>query len=123
MQVDRKAGAAQASATRKAAPRPRPDAPDRHRARGPRGLALILPQREQALDAHGEAAGRRRLAAQLLDQAVVAAAGADRALRAELVGHPLEHGEVVVVQAAHQARVDAIGNAGVLEQGCTPRSA
>jgi hypothetical protein len=31
-------------------------------------MALILPQREQALDAHGEAAGRRRLAAQLRDR-------------------------------------------------------
>jgi hypothetical protein len=79
-------------------------------------MALILPQREQALDAHGEAAGRRRLAAQLRDQAVVAAAGADGALRAELVGHPLEHGQVVVIESAHQARIDPVGNRRILEQ-------
>ena len=52
-----------------------------------------------------------RLAAELLDQRVVAAAAADRALRAEPVGDPLEHGEVVVVHAAHQARVDAVRRA------------
>ena len=58
-----------------------------------------------------EADRRRRLAAELLEQAVVAAAAADRALRAEAVGDPLEHGEVVVVEAAHQARIDAVGDA------------
>ena len=47
------------------------------------------------------------------------AAAAHRALRAELVGDPLEHGEVVVVHAAHQARVDAIGEAGGIEQART----
>jgi hypothetical protein len=81
---------------------------------------LFLQQRDQALDAHGETAGRRRLAAELLDQAVVAAAGADRALGAQLVGDPLEHGQVVVVEAAHQARVDAIRHAGFLEQRLHP---
>ena len=73
-------------------------------------------QRQQALDAHRETAGRRRLAADLLDQAVVAAAGAHRALRAEPVGHPFEHGAVVIVQPAHQARID-------VEMRCRPRAA
>ena len=53
----------------------------------------------------------RPLAAELLEQAVVAAAAADGALRAEAVGHPLEDGQVVVVEAAHQARVDAVRRA------------
>ncbi len=79
-------------------------------------MALVLPQREQAFDAHGKAAGGRRLAAQLRDQAVVTTAGTDGALRAELVGHPLEHGQVVVIQPAHQARVDPVGNRRILEQ-------
>ena len=56
------------------------------------------------------------LAAELLEQPVVAAAAADRALRAELVGDPLEDGQVVVVEAAHQARVDAVVEPGGVEQ-------
>ena len=63
-----------------------------------------------ALDAQAEADRRRGLAAELLEQAVVAPAAAHRALRAQLVGDPLEHREVVVVHAAHQARVDAVGS-------------
>ena len=69
-----------------------------------------------ALDTHRETASWRRLAAKLLDQAVVSAACADGALGAELVGDPLENGQIVVIQSAHQSRVDAIGNAGLLEQ-------
>ena len=45
-------------------------------------------------------------AAELGEQAVVAAAAAHRALGTEPVGDPLEHGEVVVVHAADQARVE-----------------
>ena len=78
--------------------------------------AAALEQQQQALDAHAEADRRRGLAAELLEQAVVAAAAADRALRAELVGDPLEHREVVVVHAAHQARIDAVVEAGGVEQ-------
>ncbi len=55
------------------------------------------------------------LAAELLEEAVVATAAADRALRAEPVRHPLEHGEVVVVEAAHEARVDAVLEPGGVE--------
>jgi hypothetical protein len=50
------------------------------------GLAAgLLPQGEQTLDAHREARRRRRLAAELGDEAVVTAAGADRALGARRV--------------------------------------
>ena len=62
-----------------------------------------------------------RLAAELLEQAVVAAAAADRALRAEAIGDPLEHGQVVVVEAAHQARIDAVGEPGGVEHGAHAR--
>jgi hypothetical protein len=51
----------------------------------------------------------------LLDQAIVAPAGADRTLRPELVGDPLEDGQVVIIQAAHQTRVDREGNAGITQ--------
>ena len=47
-----------------------------------------------------------RLPPSCANNAVVAAAAADRALRAEAIGDPLEHGQVVVVETAHQARVD-----------------
>ena len=55
----------------------------RHRARAAASHARRLEQQQHALDAHAPADGRRGLAAELLDQAVVAAAAADRALRAE----------------------------------------
>ena len=47
----------------------------------------------------------------LVDQAVVAAAAQHRALRAQCVGHELEGGVAVVVEAAHQARVHLEGDA------------
>ena len=82
----------------------------RRRRRAPAAAPAVpcsFEQFEHALHADAPADRRRGLAAELLDQAVVAAAAADRALRAEPVGDELEHGQVVVVQAAHQARVDA----------------
>jgi hypothetical protein len=54
------------------------------------GLAALAHQLEQPLDADREAARRRGLAAEHLDERVVASAAADRALRAEPVGDPLE---------------------------------
>ena len=59
---------------------------------------------------------RRRSAAQLLDQAVVAAAAADTRLGAEGVGRELEHGPRVVVQAPDQRRVELVCQPGVVEQ-------
>ena len=78
----------------------------RIRRSGSRHPAGLLPERNQPFHAGGESHRRRGLAADLLEQAVVAPARADRALRAELVGDPLEHGEVVVVEAPHEPGVD-----------------
>ena len=50
-------------------------------------------------------------------QAVVAAAGADRALRAERIGGPFEHRARVVIQPAHQSRLDIILDAGASQVG------
>ena len=84
---------------------------------GRHGPARLLQQRDQALDPHREADRRGRLAADLVEQPVVASAAAHRPLRAEAVGHPLEHGEVVVVEPAHQVVVDGEREAGVLQDG------
>ena len=64
-----------------------------------------LLQQQHALAAHRKAAGRHRAAAQLLDQAIIAAARQHGALRAQLLRGPLEDAVVVIVQAAHQTRV------------------
>ena len=61
-----------------------------------------------------------RLAAQLRDQAVVAAAGAHRTLRAELGRQPLENGVRVVVEPAHQARVEHVADAHGVEMPAQP---
>ena len=76
----------------------------------------LLQQQDHPLDAHRESAGRRRLAAELLEESVVAPAAGDGPLRAEPVGHPFEHGAIVIVEAAHEAGVDGVGDAMVGEQ-------
>ena len=59
--------------------------------------------------------------AERLDQAVVAAAAADGVLRRlERRGRVLERGAGVVVEAPHQAGVDAVGHAERLEAGLHP---
>jgi hypothetical protein len=71
------------------------------------GLGLragALEREQQPLDPGAEADARRGLAAELLDQAVVAAAAADRALRADRLVDELERGARVVVEAAHERR-------------------
>ncbi len=72
-------------------------------------------QQPQPLHAHGETDARRRLAAELADQPIVAATGADGTLGAELVGDPLEYRAAVIVQPAHQLRIDLIGDADGIE--------
>ncbi len=72
-------------------------------------------QQHQPLHAHGETDARRRLAAELADQPVIAATGADGTLGAELVGDPLEYRAAVIVQPAHQLRIDLIGDADGIE--------
>ncbi len=81
------------------------------------GGALLPEQFQHALDADRPADGRGRLAAHLDDEIVVAPPGTDRTLGAEAVGDELEHREVVVVQAAHQARVDGVGDAVGVQDG------
>ena len=77
------------------------------RGAGRGGASALLEQLQHALDAHGPADGRRRFAAEFGKEAVVAPAAADGALRAEALGDEFKNGEVVVVQPAHEARVDA----------------
>ena len=48
----------------------------------------------------------RRLAPELRHQAVVTAAGADRVLGAQRIGDPLEHRARVVIEPAHQPRIE-----------------
>jgi hypothetical protein len=84
---------------------------------GRRRDAGRLEQQQQPFDAQAPTHRGRRLAAQHLEQAVVAPAAAHGALRTELVGDPLEDGEVVVVHAAHQARVDRVRQADRIEHG------
>src|SRR5690606_14123312 len=59
-------------------------------------------------------------AAELLDEPIVASAGADRALRAEPVRDPLEDRARVVIEPAHEPRVDLVLDPGVLEQPPQP---
>ena len=61
-------------------------------------------------------------AAELLDEAVVAPAAADAALRAERVGGELEDGARVVVEAAHERRVDLVGDARPRRAARAPRA-
>jgi len=63
---------------------------------------------------------RRRPAAELLDETVVAATRADGRLRPEPRGHPFEDGAVVVIQPPHQPRVDTIWHACRFDEGEHP---
>ncbi len=63
-----------------------------------------LDQHRQPLDPGRPADRRRRRAAEAFDQAVIAAAGDHRALRAEPVGDELEGGVAIIIEAADQAR-------------------
>jgi hypothetical protein len=58
-----------------------------------------------------------RRAAELLDEPVVAPASAERGLGAQPLGHELEHGARVVVEAADQRRIDLILETRRVEQG------
>ena len=77
---------------------------------------VFFHQQHDALHAHGKAAGRRDLAAQLLDQPVVAPSAGYRSLRSQASRDPLEHRAVVVIEAAHQARIDHEAYTGRVEQ-------
>src|SRR5437016_5135427 len=78
--------------------------------------ARASPREQDPLDARGPAGRGGWRAAELLDEAVVATASADAALRAEGVRGELEDGPRVVVEPAHERRVELIGHGGLLEQ-------
>ena len=65
----------------------------------------------QALLAHRKSKARNVRTAQLLDQAVVAAPAQKGVLRPQALKRDLERGAPVVVQPAHQTRVDAVADA------------
>ena len=69
---------------------------------------LALEVDDDPLDAGAEADARRGRAAQLLDEAVVAATGADGALGAFLLGLELEDVAGVVVEAAHKVGLEGV---------------
>ena len=92
--------------------------------RCPGSTATSMPSRRGRLDQHRQPldprrpADRRRVrAAEAFDQAVIAAAGDHRALRAEPVGDELEGGVAVIIEAAHQPRIAGPGDAGGIEPG------
>ena len=72
--------------------------------------------KQDPLDARRPAHARSRRAAQLLDQAVVAAAAAERRLRPQALGLELEHRARVVVEPAHERGIDLVGHPGLVEQ-------
>ena len=82
----------------------------------PGSASLLVERQQDPLDPRRPADRRRRRPAELLDQAVVAAAAADLRLGAERVADEGEDRPRVVVEAADQGRVDLVGDAGGVEQ-------
>ena len=68
--------------------------------------SLRFHQQPQTLNAEAEPASRGGGAAELFHEPVVSAAAAYRALRADRVGYEFKHGPRVVIQSAHDPRVD-----------------
>ena len=85
------------------------------RRRGDRARGLH--EFDQTFDPECEPDGRGVAPAQLRDESVIAATGTDRALGAQIVGNPLKDGPVIIVQSAHQAWVDLIGDADGIQSG------
>ena len=80
--------------------------------------ALVVAREQRAVEPEGEADARRRRPAERLDQPVVAAAAAERVLGAvERAAGVLERRAQVVVEAAHQPRLDAVRDAERVEPG------
>src|SRR4030095_12461571 len=84
---------------------------DRHQSERPARLRLLLEQHHAALDAAGPTDARSFRPAHDADQAVIAAAAHHGALGPEIGGDDLEAGVAVIVQPAHQARIDRVRNA------------
>ena len=75
----------------------------------------VAPRHQDPLDPSRPADTRRRGTAQLLDQAVVATPARDARLRPEGVAGELEQRARVVIQTAHERRVDLVRNARPLQ--------
>ena len=86
--------------------------------------AGLREREDDAVEPEREADARRRLAAQQLDQAVIAAAAAERRLLAlDALAVELERGPRVVVEAAHEPWRQPVGDAQRVEVGAgRPRS-
>src|SRR5262249_15004060 len=82
---------------------------------GRRQPTRLSQQSDHALHTHGEADGRRGLASQLRDQAIVTTAGAHGILRTRGLVEPLENRPGVVIQTAHQTWVDLVLHANVAQ--------
>ena len=100
---------------------------DRNRRRlGRRGDARRLEREQHPIEPEPEADARRRPAAEQLDEPVVAPAAADRGLlaRRRPAGIDLERGPRVVVEPAHEPRLELVLDAdGVRDAPGPPRSA
>ena len=72
-------------------------------------------QFDQALKPERKADRRRRPGAVLFDEAVIAPARTDRALRPEPIRDPFKYGLAVIIKAAHQARIDPVFNPGAVQ--------
>ena len=80
--------------------------------------ALLVEREDEPVEADPEPDPRRRLAAEELDQAVVPTAAAERLLLALRAGDvELERGPRVVVEAADEARLEAVRDAQRVEVG------
>src|SRR5690606_12795592 len=102
-------------------PRRVPGADDEHvRTHGRRFGLVETHQLDDPLDAERPADGRRLAPAELRDEPVVPPSGADRALRAEPVRDPLEYRPRVVIEPAHEPRLDLELDAGIAEQRLQP---
>ncbi len=60
-------------------------------------------------------------AAELFNQAVVAAAGDQCALGAQLIGDKLERGVTIIIEPAHEVRGEFVGHSGSIEPGADRR--
>ncbi len=86
------------------------------------GRGRELARRQQyPLDPRRPARGRGRGPVEQLDQAVVAPAAAHAGLCPELVAGELEHRACVVIQPAHQGRVELVAQPGIVEQRADAR--
>ena len=72
-------------------------------------------QFNQAFQPERKADRRRWPGAVLFDEAVIAPARADRALRPEPIRDPFKYGLAVIIEAAHQARIDLVCHPGAVQ--------